>query len=312
MKGTEKGDIIARIRAEMDRVVIGKEDIKELLLLTLLCEGHLLIEGRQGTAKTTLSRTFAEIIGGEFKRIQGTPDMLPADITGFYRHNSAGESPFVPGPIFANVVLADELNRTTPRTQSALLEAMQERQVTVETVTHALPAPFMVVAAQMASGSIGTSPLSEVQVDRFMFRAWSEYPGETEEDGVLREIDTIGEYRLSPVVDTDAISGLQRAVKEVHVADGIRGYIIAIINGLRHHPDLAIGPSPRGSIALLKGSRALAFSDGRDFVLPDDIKHLVIPAVYHRCHLEAEAEMEGLSLDNIITQVVAAMPVPVE
>ena len=145
-----------------------------------------------------------------------------------------------------------------------------------------------------------------------MFRAWSEYPGETEEDGVLREIDTIGEYRLSPVVDTDAISGLQRAVKEVHVADGIRGYIIAIINGLRHHPDLAIGPSPRGSIALLKGSRALAFSDGRDFVLPDDVKHLVIPAVYHRCHLMAEAEMEGVSLDDIIAQVVAAVPVPVE
>jgi MoxR-like ATPase len=303
-------EVLDRIQAEISMVVVGKDDIKELLLLVLLSQGHLLIEGRQGTAKTTLARTFAQAIGGRFKRIQGTPDMMPADILGFYLHGIDGASRFMPGPIFANVVLADEMNRITPRTQAALLEAMQEKQVTIELETHRIDEPFLVIASQMPYGSVGTSPLSDIQVDRFAFRAWSDYPSSGEETQVLSEIDRISEASVSPVVTPDDISRLRWAVKEVHVAAGVREYIVALVNKLREHPDLRSGPSPRGSIALLTGARARAFTRGRDYVIPDDVKGLLLPALYHRCHVKPEAEMENISVEAIIGQVATEVPVP--
>ena len=300
----------SNITTEVSKVVIGKEDIKEILLVGLLSQGHVLIEGFPGTAKTTLARTFAQVIGGTFKRVQGTPDMLPADIIGFYLYHTNDSSTFMPGPLFANVVLADELNRITPRTQAALLEAMQEQQVTIERDTHPLKQPFIVIATQLPYGGVGTSPLTEVQIDRFMFRIWSGFPDAGEENEILRDIDKISEPHISSVVTPADIIQLQKEVKKVYIADSIRSYIIEILNRLRRHQDLSLSPSPRGSIALFKGSRALAFIQGRDFVIPDDVKRLFIPALSHRLRISAEAEMEDVTAEVIINQVASEVPVP--
>lgn len=305
-----KPEILSNITDEVSKVVIGKDDIKELLLVALLSQGHILIEGLPGTAKTTLARTFSQVIGGKFKRVQGTPDMLPADILGFYLYHPDGSATFMPGPIFANVLLADELNRVTPRTQAALLEAMQEQQVTIERETHPLELPFIVIASQIPYGGAGTSPLTEVQIDRFMFRVWSAFPDKQEEDQILRDIDAISEPHISPAATLNDIIQLQQEVKKVYIADGIRHYIIDIIDSLRHHPDLSLGPSPRGSIALFKGARALAFIQGRDFAIPDDMKKLLIPALCHRLRISAEAEMENVTPEAIINQVATEVPVP--
>lgn len=303
-------EILRKILAEVSRVVIGKNEIKELLLIALLSQGHALIEGLPGTAKTLLARSFAQAIGGRFKRVQGTPDMLPADILGFYHYRPDGSATFMPGPIFANVILADELNRTTPRTQAALLEAMQEQQVTIERETHPLEKPFVVIASQMPHGAMGTAPMTEVQLDRFMFRIWSGFPSTEEEKYILKNIDRITEAQIVPVATLGDIIQLQEAVKNVHVADSISGYIIDVLDRLRHHPDLLIGPSARGSIALFLGARALAFTQGRDFVVPDDVKRLLIPALSHRLQISSEAEMDKVTPESIINQVANEVPVP--
>ena len=303
-------EMLSNITAEVSKVVIGKDEIKELLLVALLSQGHVLIEGLPGTAKTTLARTFAQVIGGEFKRVQGTPDILPADILGFYLYRPDGSSTFIPGPIFANVILADELNRSTPRSQAALIEAMQEQQVTIERETHPMKQPFIVIASQLPYGGAGTFPLSEVQIDRFMFRIWSAFPDREEEDQILRDIDEISEPHISAVATPEDIIHLQQEVKKVYIADGIRSYIIDILDTLRHHPDLSLSPGPRGGIALFKGSRALAFTQGRDFVIPDDVKSLLIPALFHRLRINAEAEMENITPEVIINQVATEIPVP--
>ena len=218
----KKQEILSNIIAEVSKVVIGKEEAKQLLLVALLSQGHVLIEGLPGTAKTTLASTFAQVIGGKFKRVQGTPDMLPADILGFYLYRPDGSSTFMPGPIFANVVLVDELNRTTPRTQAALLEAMQEQQVTIERETHRLEQPFVVIASQIPYGGAGTSLLTDVQIDRFMFRTWSDLPAGEEEEQILQDIDRISEPQVSPVATLDDIIQLQQQVKQVHITDSIR------------------------------------------------------------------------------------------
>jgi MoxR-like ATPase len=310
IKQAKRQGILKNIIDEVSRVVIGKEDIKELLLVALLSQGHVLIEGLPGTAKTTVARTFAYAIGGRFKRVQGTPDMLPADILGFYLYRPDGNATFMPGPIFANVLLADELNRTTPRTQAALLEAMQENQVTIERETHTLEHPFIVIASQIPYGGPGTSPLSEVQTDRFMFRIWSALPSLEEENQILQDIDNISEPQISAVTTPDDIVQLQQEVKKVHIADSIRRYILDIVNRLRQHQDVQTSPSTRASIALLTGARALAFVQERDFVIPDDVKRLLIPAISHRLRISAEAEMEDINPESIINEVATEVPVP--
>ena len=306
----KKQEILSNITAEVSKVVIGKDEIKELLLIALLSQGHVLIEGLPGTAKTTTARTFARVIGGSFKRVQGTPDRLPTDILGFYLYQPDGSSKFIPGPIFANVLLADELNRTTPRTQSALIEAMQEHQVTIERESHPLKQPFMVIAAQLPYGGIGTAPLSDVQLDRFMFRVWSGQSTREEENRILENIDQITESQVPAITTPEVIAGLQQDVKKIHIADSIRNYIIDIVNNLRRQPDLSIVPSARGSIALFKGSRALAYTQGRDFVIPDDVKGLAIPALIHRLRVSTEAEMEELTNEDIINKALSEVAVP--
>lgn len=310
IKHGDRRKVPGNIYAEVSKVVIGKDDIKEIFLLALLSEGHVLLEGLPGTAKTTLTNTFAQAIGVQFRRVQGTPDTLPADITGFnfYRPDMSYE--FIPGPIFANVLLIDELNRLTPRCQSALLQAMQENQVTIERVTHTLEKPFIVIATQLPYGGIGTSPLSEVQIDRFMFRVWSGFPDREEEDQILHDIDEILEPHISQVATRNDILYLRQEVKKVHLADSIRLYIIDILDNLRRQPDLKLGPSPRAGISLFKASRALAFTQGRDFVIPDDVKKLVIPAVFHRLRISAEAEMENVTPEDIINKTLSEVPVP--
>lgn len=305
-----KLELPRRILEEVSKVVIGKEDIKEILLVALLSEGHVLIEGRAGTAKTTIARTFSRVIGGEFKRIQFTPDMLPADITGFYFYTLQGTSHFVPGPIFANVVLGDELNRATPRTQAALLEAMQESQVSVEGKTHSLPRPFMVIASQLPFGSEGTYPLTEVQNDRFMFRIWSGYPIMEEEEKVIENIDYLEHPDVKTVASPEEVTQLQQEVKKVYVSDKIRSYIIALVDEARRDPDVLTGISPRASIALYKGSRVIALLQGRDFVVPDDVKKLVFPALEHRTRLKPEAEIEEITPQMVIQRVLEKVPVP--
>ncbi len=307
----EKGqEILKNILQEVSRVVVGKDDIKELLLLALLSQGHVLIEGLPGTAKTTIARTFAHTIGGTFKRVQGAPDMLPSDILGFYLYRGDGTSTFMPGPIFTNVLLADELNRTTPRTQSALLESMQEQQVTIERETHKLAQPFIVIASQIPYGGPGTSQLSEVQTDRFMFRTWSGLPTKEEEDEILKNIDDIMEPHITPIATPGDIIKLQQEVKNVHVSDAVRRYILEIIDNLRHHQDIVISPSTRAAVALLKGARARAFLQERDFVIPDDVKNILTPTLSHRIQVSPEAEMDDINAENIINEVATRVPVP--
>jgi MoxR-like ATPase len=295
---------------EVSRVVVGKDDIKELMLLALLSQGHILIEGLPGTAKTTIARTFARAIGGTFKRVQGTPDLLPSDILGFYLYRPDGSTTLMPGPIFANVLLADELNRTTPRTQSALLEAMQEQQVTIERETHPLQQPFIVIASQIPFGGAGTSQLSDVQTDRFMFRSWSGVPSLEEEDLILKNIDAITGPEVRAVITPEEVIALQEEVREVYVADSVRCYILEIIDNLRRHRDILLGLSTRAGIALFKGARSLAYTRDRGFVIPDDIKKLLVPALAHRLQVSPEAEMENVRPESIIDEVAARVPVP--
>lgn len=305
-------NIVGKILGEVSKVVIGKDDVKEILLVALLCQGHVLIEGPTGTAKTTLAKTFAKVIGGEFKRIQFTPDMLPSDITGFYIYTPDGSSRFVPGPLFGNVVLADELNRTTPRTQAAMLEAMQERHITIDGNTHSLPTPFMVIASQLPYGAEGTYPLTEGQADRFMFRSWSEYLSKEVEAQIIDKVDYLEAPDIKPVVSAKEISGLQLAVQEIHVSEKIRDYIVTLIDHLRQDPDILLAPSTRASIALYKGARALAFLKEREFTIPDDVKRLISPALEHRIYLKPEAEMEDLTPKTVIARALEEVTVPKE
>ena len=303
-------DLHERILKEISKVVIGKNEIKEALVLALIAGGHVLIEGLPGTAKTKLAHSFAQAIGGQFKRIQFTPDMMPADITGFYAYSPNGESRFVEGPIFANVVLADELNRTTPRTQSALLEALQEYQVTIERKTYPLQRPFMVIATQVLSGGEGTYPLTDVQSDRFMLRVLSGYSSKEEEKQILSNIDQIDEPDIKAVTNLAEINELQEPVKKVFVSPDIIEYTASIIAHLRSDPDVLSGPSVRSSIALYKCSRVLALVDGRDFVIPDDVKHLIYLTTEHRLRVKPEAEMDDVTPRIILDRALERVPVP--
>jgi MoxR-like ATPase len=311
---SEKNDPIyqlpKRILEEISKAIIGKEGLKEALLIALIAGGHILIEGLPGTAKSKLAQSFARAIGGTFKRIQLTPDMMPADITGFYMYTTEGPPRFIPGPLLSNVVLADELNRTTPRTQTALLEAMGEGQVSIEGVTHHLPRPFMVIATQVGAGAEGTYPLTDVQIDRFLLRALSHYPERDEERQVVSRIDYLDEPSLNSVVDGGQIEEIQRLVRQVYVAEAVLEYMLDITATLRRDPDVSGGPSPRGPISLYKCSRARALLEGRDYVIPDDIKRLVELVFSHRLHIKPEAEMEGVSAELIVGRALSQVAVP--
>jgi MoxR-like ATPase len=303
-------DLYQSIINEVSKVVVGKDALKELLLVALVAGGHVLIEGPPGSAKTTLGNSFARAIGGTFKRVQLTPDMMPSDITGFYLYSTNGNSSFIPGPIFANIVLADELNRTTPRTQAALLEAMQEYQVTIERETYPLEQPFMVIATQLQSGGEGTYPLTDVQVDRFMLRLNSEYASLEEEELVLNNIDSIDKHKIREIATTEDIRDIQAMAREIHVSSLVNKYIVSIVSSLRNDPDILSGSSTRASIALLKCARVLALFDGRDFVIPDDVKKLVYPVLEHRIKVKPEAEMEDVNPRMLVDRTMEKIPVP--
>ena len=310
MEVNRAADLYQSIMNEVSKVVIGKEQLKEMLLVALIAGGHVLIEGPPGSAKTTLANSFASAIGGSFKRIQLTPDMMPSDVTGFYLYSTTGHTSFVPGPMFANIILADELNRTTPRTQAALLEAMQERQVTIERETFPLDEPFMVIGTQLQFGGEGTYPLTDVQVDRFMLRIFSDYSSLEEEEMVLNNIDSIDKHSIQAIASTLEIRDIQASARQVQVSPLVNKYIVAIVNSLRNDPDMLSGCSTRASIALFKCARVLALFDGRDFVIPDDVKRLIYPALEHRIKVKPEAEMDDVTPRMLLDRTLEKIPVP--
>ena len=294
----------------IEKVIVGKRQAIEYLMVALLCEGHVLLEDVPGSGKTMLARAIAASLGIRFKRIQCTPDLLPNDITGVSIFNQKnGEFEFNPGPIFVNILLADEINRATPRTQAALLEAMQEQQVTVDGVTRDLPRPFLVLATQNPIEYEGTFPLPEAQLDRFLMRISLGYPTRIEERQILtnlwREhpITTIGK-----VVDGQELSSLQKRIWDVHVDATLQDYIISLVAATREHPDLSLGVSPRGSLALLKGAQALAAIRGRDYVVPEDIKVLMPLTLAHRLILTPDAELRGRTSQLILEGVLEKTP----
>lgn len=299
-----------RIMEGLSDVVIGRDELKRLLMVALLAGGHVLIEGFPGTGKTKLTKTFAQLIGGTFKRAQCVPDMLPADITGFYLYTLQGQRALVEGPIFANILLADELNRATPRTQAALLEAMQEHQVTIERDTFPLPKLFMVIATQQETGAEGTYPLTNVQVDRFLLRSLTVIATREEEAEIVANIDRIEEPEVRPVTSVEEVLAIREMAKTVHVSPLIVQYITSLTEALRAEPDTGSPPSTRAAIALFKCSRVLAMLDGREFVIPDDVKAIFIPALEHRLTVRPEAEMDGVTPRMLLDRALEKVPVP--
>jgi MoxR-like ATPase len=294
----------------VERVIVGKREAIELVMVALLCEGHVLIEDVPGTGKTMLARAVAASLGLSFKRLQCTPDLLPNDITGVSVYDQrSGEFEFRPGPAFAHVLLADEVNRATPRTQSALLESMGEGQVTVDGVTHALQRPFLVLATQNPIEYEGTFPLPEAQLDRFLLKLSVGYPALEEEGQILLNLQREHPItRLGQVVEGTDLLALQREVWEVHVDDTVRDYIVRLIHATREHPDLALGASPRGSLALFKTAQALAALRGREFVLPDDVKTLAVPALVHRLIVRPESALRGYTAGRILGDLLRSTP----
>ena len=310
MSQTPIQEFAAKITKNVERVIIGKAEAIELLMVALLCDGHILIEDVPGVGKTMLARALAISLGGQFKRLQCTPDLLPNDVTGVSIFNQqSGQFEFRHGPVFVNILLADEINRATPRTQSALLEAMQEQQVTVDGLTHALPRPFLVLATQNPVEYEGTFPLPEAQLDRFLMRLSVGYPAFADEKALLTHLQREHPINtLQPVADGKQLPEFQKAVWEVHVDETLQDYIIRLVSATRTHPDLALGASPRASLALFKASQALAALRGRDHVLPDDIKYLLPITMTHRLIVTSEAELRGHTSAAIIKDLLANTP----
>lgn len=303
-------EYIQKIIDNVEKVIVGKRDSIRLLLVAMICEGHVLIEDVPGLGKTMLGRSLAISLGGVFKRIQCTPDLLPNDVTGVSVYNQQTAAfEFRPGPIFVNVLLADEINRATPRTQSALLEAMQETQVSIDGITHPLPRPFIVVATQNPIEFEGTFPLPEAQLDRFLMQLTIGYPSPEEEQQILRLLRKEHPIQsLQPVVSTNELLEIQPQVWETYVEDSLQTYIIDLINATRDHPDLALGSSPRGSLALFKTAQAYAAIEGRDHVLPDDIQKLARYVLPHRLILKPEAELRGRTRRGVVDDILENTP----
>ncbi|MGA2489586.1 MAG: MoxR family ATPase [Anaerolineales bacterium] len=303
-------EFAAQITNNVERVIIGKAEAIELLMVALLCEGHILIEDVPGVGKTMLARAVAISLGGQFKRLQCTPDLLPNDVTGVSVFNQqSGQFEFRAGPVFVNILLADEINRATPRTQSALLEAMQEQQVTVDGITHALPRPFLVLATQNPIEYEGTFPLPEAQLDRFLMRLSIGYPALADEKTLLTHLQREHPINtIHAVADGTMLPEFQKEVWEVHVDDTLQDYILRLVSATRSYPDLALGASPRASLALFKTSQALAALRGRDHVIPDDIKYLVPVTMTHRLIVTSEAELRGHSAAAIIKDLLINTP----
>lgn len=294
-----------RVIRNVETVIVGKRPQIELLMAAMLCQGHIIIEDVPGTGKTMLARAMAASLGISFKRLQCTPDLLPNDITGVSVFNqNTQEFDFRPGPVFVNILLADEINRATPRTQAALLEAMQERQVTVDGVTRSLAAPFLVLATQNPIEYEGTFPLPEAQLDRFIMRLSLGYPEADHETQILRNLKKQHPIEtVSQVVDGAALMELSDAVSDIHVDESLERYILAIVRASRSHPDVALGASPRGSLALYKTAQALAALRGRDYVVPDDIKTLTPLTLVHRLIVKPGSQLRGRTAQAILNEI---------
>jgi len=307
-------DLARRLRANVQTVIVGKDEVIDLALAAVLCEGHILMEDVPGIGKTTLARALAASLGCSFQRIQFTPDLLPSDVTGINWFNQKTQTfEFRPGPLMGQVVLADEINRATPRTQSALLEAMQERQVTVDGVTRPLPRPFLILATQNPVELEGTFPLPEAQLDRFLLRLTIGYPSAQEEAEILERFGA-GDplLGLQAVTSPEEILAAQQARRVIRVEHSVRDYVIAISAATRRHPEIALGASPRASLGIYQAAQAWAGIAGRDFVLPDDVKRIAPAVLIHRLMIAPQAQLRGQQLDDLVAGIIERAPVPVE
>lgn len=305
--------LLQRVVDEVEKAIIGKRHLVELAVLTLLCDGHLLIEDIPGVGKTTLAKALARAIGGKFRRIQFTPDLLPADVTGtnVFNPKTLGFE-LHPGPVFANVVLADEINRATPKTQSSLLECMEERQVTIDGVSHPLPSPYFVIATQNNIEMLGTYPLPEAQMDRFLMRLSLGYPSPQDEVTILsRQQQEHPLQHVQQVTDPEQIVQAQQQIRTVFVHDAVRNYVVSVVNAMRRHPHVQIGASPRGSLNLMHAAQAYAVLQGRDYVLPDDVKAVAEAVLSHRLILKPEARVRGIDSAQVVAEVLQQVVVPI-
>ncbi len=300
-----------KVAANVERVIIGKRQEVRLTLVALLCRGHLLIEDVPGTGKTVLAKALAKSLGCSFRRIQFTPDLLPSDVTGLSIYNQkTQEFEFRPGPIMAQVVLADEINRATPKTQSALLECMEERQATIDGITHAMPDPFLVIATQNPIEYEGTFALPEAQLDRFMLRIRIGYPSMVDEQTILDEQKITHPIEdIQEVISADELRDMQTGVREIYVDPSVADYIVRLVNATRTHPDVYLGASPRGSIALYRSGQALAALNGRDYVIPDDVKQLAESALAHRLIIKTSSSMHDIDPRQVVGELLTTVPV---
>lgn len=305
--------LIDSLEENIEKVIVGKKDSIRLIIIALLCQGHVLIEDVPGVGKTTLVSALAKSLDLTFRRIQFTPDVLPSDITGFSMYNfKTGEMEFHPGMVMGQVILADEINRSSPKTQSSLLEVMEEGQVTVDGKTYPLPEPFIVLATQNPVEYIGTFPLPEAQLDRFCLKVTLGYPSKRQEMLILSRFQYTNPLdSLQPVANKDDIIKLQKLTREVRVADAIRDYITSLVSMTRDHPDLTLGASPRGSLFLMRASQAHALLDGRNYVIPDDVQKMVIPVLAHRLILKPEARLKDMTPERILKSIINTVYVPI-
>jgi len=305
--------ILKNIISNVENVIVGKRNAVELASIALICGGHVLIEDVPGVGKTSLVSALAKSINVSFRRIQFTPDILPSDITGFSVYNQkTGDFEYRPGAVMSQIILADEINRTSPKTQASLLEVMEEYQVTVDGVTYKVPKPFMVLATQNPVEYLGTYPLPEAQIDRFFMKISIGYPTVNEESYILSRFQFSNPLeKLMPVAESSDIISLQEEVRNIHVDKSLSNYIAEIVSQTRHHPDVTLGSSPRGSLALFRASQAWAFYNGRDYVIPDDVKKMVIPVLSHRIMLKQEAKLKKIDPVEILNLIVSRINVPV-